>query len=65
METCPKCKADLRGQEIPADQRKYFGPDSTHFFRTIGLYSRDSDRTERWMCPDCGHTWDRFPEGIK
>jgi hypothetical protein len=29
------------------------------FSHKIGLYDRDTDRTTRWMCPECKHTWGR------
>lgn len=39
---CPYCKADLRDLKN--------GPP---FLRTIALYSRSTDRTTGWRCPDC------------
>jgi len=58
IEYCPHCNANLRGEEIPEEQRHYFGK-HTHFGRKIGLYDRDLDRTVAWKCPDCGKTWER------
>lgn len=45
---CPECRADLRDHKngVPG-------------MRTIGIYSREQDRTVRWQCPDCSATWDR------
>jgi hypothetical protein len=46
--TCPHCEADLRDHHngIP-------------YKRSIGMYSREQDRTTHWKCPDCEGTWDR------
>ena len=55
---CPACKADLHGELIPEEQRKWYG-DATHFNRVIGIYDRDLDMTVAWRCPDCGHQWER------
>jgi hypothetical protein len=57
-ERCPGCEADLRGEPIPEEVREHYG-NHTHFSRRIGIYSRESDRTVRWRCPDCGHEWER------
>jgi hypothetical protein len=55
---CPKCKADLRGADIPPSQQGAYGGE-THFTRVIGIYDRYKDRTTHWRCPDCGHEWER------
>lgn len=54
---CPACHADLTGQEIPSEQRHLFG--ATHFSRRIGLSDIRLDRVTHWLCPDCGHEWER------
>lgn len=58
---CPNCNADLRGGKIPQEllESGCYGPDATHFYRTIGVYSIEQDRTVAWQCPDCGYEWDR------
>lgn len=55
-DTCPHCKADLRGKPIPEDVRGLFGG-HTHFTRKISLYDRDKDRTVAYRCPDCKGEW--------
>lgn len=58
---CPRCQADLRGQEIsPADRPLFDG--KTHFSRVIGIYSHQADATVVWHCPDCGYEWARTEE---
>jgi predicted RNA-binding Zn-ribbon protein involved in translation (DUF1610 family) len=27
--------------------------------RIVGIYSLERDRTEEWLCPDCGERWAR------
>lgn len=63
-EICPHCKADLRGEEIPVENReKYYGG-ATHFLRVIGVEIRGVyDGTLFWRCPDCGGAWHRWPKG--
>ena len=53
---CPHCKADLTGDEIPAEHRHLYGSPS-HYMRQIGIVERD--RVVGWRCPDCGGTWAR------
>lgn len=55
-ENCPLCAADLQGYPIPKAQQGLFGG-ATHFSRKIGLYDYDTDRTRRYMCPDCKGEW--------
>ena len=55
---CPKCNADLRGEPIPANQRRYFS--GTHFWRVVGLELPGYDGVSAWECPDCKHQWSRF-----
>lgn len=45
---CAKCKADLRDHG--------HGPP---FKREMARYDYARDRTEAWVCPDCGHEWGR------
>lgn len=54
--SCPGCAADLRGPEIPEDQRWLYAG-ATHYSRR--QMSRPSARTSYWRCPDCGHAWAR------
>lgn len=58
---CPNCNADLQGDPIPQEyiEEGCYGEGVTHFYRTIGIYSVEQDRTIAWACPDCGHEWDR------
>jgi uncharacterized protein with PIN domain len=49
---CPECGADLRGEEIPPEQRAMFGG-ATHGSRLIAIHDRASERTECYRCPDC------------
>lgn len=55
-DTCPHCKADLRSDYIPAEQRELFG-NNAHYSRRISIYDRERDRTVGWRCPDCGGEW--------
>lgn len=52
---CPKCKACFQGDEIPDDKKPMFG--STHFTHKGGEVINDFVRN--WLCPFCGHTWER------
>lgn len=56
--TCPSCRIDFRGKEIPPADRRSYGHE-THFSRVIGIYSDEADATIAWKCPDCGHEWPR------
>jgi predicted RNA-binding Zn-ribbon protein involved in translation (DUF1610 family) len=61
--TCPACGVSLVGDPIPEPDRYLFGG-STHFGRAIGIEIPGVyDGVLYWQCPDCGHTWDRFPPG--
>jgi hypothetical protein len=65
-ETCEHCGADLRGAPIPQEHldQGHHAPSSTHYLRTIGVELRGVyDGVLYWMCPDCGGTWHRWPEG--
>lgn len=47
---CPNCGADLTA---PGG-----------YFRVIGVEVRGVyDGVLHWLCPDCGHTWHRWPDG--
>jgi predicted RNA-binding Zn-ribbon protein involved in translation (DUF1610 family) len=50
---CPKCRADLTGDPIPADIREHY--DGTYWERQIGL--SDGDSVYAYQCPDCGYEW--------
>lgn len=54
LEPCPHCGTELRGAEIPEENRKYYGG-KTHASRRIGIII--NDRVDHWQCPDCGGTW--------
>lgn len=56
-ENCPKCQADLQGDEIPEESRHLYG--GTHFRRVIGISSRELDRVIAWRCPDCDYEEER------
>lgn len=56
---CPSCKVDLRGEPIPEKDRKYYPKEDPYFYRVIGIYDMDKDRTTAWRCPDCNHEWAR------
>jgi len=58
---CPACKSDLyrpaaKGEWTDAQGQSHDMPDGS---RVIGLYDWETDRTETWKCPDCGHEWPR------
>ena len=50
-DNCPLCGADLRGPEIPEQDRWAYGG-RKRFSRRIGVI--EHDRVDRWLCPDCG-----------
>ena len=71
---CPSCKSDLEGglifdtfMEKYGDRKKaleiaddYGATETTgRWGRQIGISCRDRDRIVEWLCPDCGHRWDR------
>ena len=57
-EECPHCKASLLGEEIPKEHQKHYNG-KKFYSKTIGLYDQYRDMITSWMCPECGHTWDR------
>ena len=72
--TCPHCGSDMDGGSIwqlffdrYGDEQKadetaaLYGATRTQgrWGRRIGLYSMEKDRTDGWMCPDCGGEWER------
>lgn len=66
-DVCPN-GCDLTGTPIPQEHidAGYYGKDSTHFSRKIGVSVRGVyDCTLYWMCPDCDIAWHRWPEGTK
>ena len=71
---CPSCKSDLDGDliyetfigqgmtpEKALETANMYGATETSGWwgRVIGISCMDQDRTVEWMCPDCGHRWDR------
>ena len=46
---CPDCHADLGDRSVRF-------PNGT---RRISVYDRERDCTVAYLCPDCGHTWNR------
>lgn len=56
-EQCPHCGVSLQGDPIPEPSQPMYG--ATHFSRKIGIYSRETDRTVAWRCPDCEKEWPR------
>jgi hypothetical protein len=71
---CPSCKSDLNGDliyetfisqgmtpEKALETAKMYGANETtgRWGRQISIYCRDRDRTVEYLCPDCGHRWDR------
>jgi hypothetical protein len=71
---CPNCNTDLRGEKIwELFLEKYQNPEKAdeiaamyganredgYFWRTIGRYDLEADRTVQWQCPDCLHIWER------
>ncbi|MED1643042.1 hypothetical protein P4U99_07545 [Brevibacillus agri] len=54
---CPYCGISLQGEPIPIERRPSYG-NFTHFSRKIGIYNDTFDRTDRWLCRDCGGEWD-------
>lgn len=55
-ECCPYCKADLQGESILKNHRKYMALPISH---KIGVSSIVADRIIKWKCPDCSKEWDR------
>lgn len=54
----------MQGEPIPIESRPYYG-NFTHFSRKIGIYNDATDRTDHWLCRDCGGEWDRDFSMIK
>lgn len=62
---CPECNCDLQGAAIPENIAHYYSDHTTHYSRVIsyelpGVY----DGGLLWLCPDCGHAWPRFANGL-
>lgn len=67
---CPACSANLIAGDIPKESRHYylgFKKNSSgvyepqeddgrplYYYRTIGIYDMEKDRTVAYRCPDCG-----------
>lgn len=65
-DACPGCGADLRGKLIPQEyiDKGYYEPGTTRYSRRVGAVKPGVyDGVLYWICPDCGHTWHRWPEG--
>lgn len=58
IKTCPLCKANLVGRQIPEKDREAFGG-ATHGSRLVAVCSREHDRTMYFKCPDCDGQIDR------
>ncbi|MCC0567353.1 sortase family protein [Brevibacillus borstelensis] len=56
-EFCPHCGISLQGEPIPMEKRPFYS-NYTHFSRKIGIYNDALDRTDQWLCRDCGGEWD-------
>ncbi len=56
-DTCPHCDADLRGAPIPDRPGEFYS--RTIMVEVQGVY----DGGLYLLCPDCGGTWHRWPEG--
>lgn len=50
-EICRHCGFLLQGEPIPESSQHLFG--ATHFSQKIGLYSLRTDRTIKYICPNC------------
>lgn len=58
---CPKCHASWVGAEIQSQYRHFYGANTTHYSRLIGVeISGYYDGIAYWRCPDCGTTFRRF-----
>jgi len=56
---------DLRGNEIPEENRHYYQEGTTHYSRMIGIDGGRLgiyDGVIAWTCPDCGIIWNRFSD---
>ncbi len=58
-EECPDCAVSLIGEPIPEEYKHMYGPELTYYYRVIGIYSLETDRTTKWRCPDCHYEWER------
>ena len=72
---CPCCNAGFetddiyefflkqKGDETKAlESAKMYGwkkESPCSFYRCIGVYDMEKDRTTHWQCPDCKHRWER------
>jgi DNA-directed RNA polymerase subunit RPC12/RpoP len=62
---CPNCGVSWQGEEIAEESRKFYGTDTTHFSRVIGVeYSYDSperyDGVSEYQCTYCGARFGRW-----
>lgn len=65
-EVCPKCGADLRGDEIPESARELYGG-RTHFTRVINVEYPPNcpyhyDGVSEYKCPDCSYREGRWTQ---
>jgi hypothetical protein len=56
---CAKCGADQRAGEIPREhvEKGYYGEDDgkpKYYYKWIGIYCMDADRTLYFKCSECG-----------
>jgi hypothetical protein len=58
LESCPKCGSSWQGAIIPPEQRESYGG-KQWFSRVLSLYSKRTDASIGWKCPDCGTEWSR------
>lgn len=57
---CPN-GCDLTGGPIPPEDQHLYG--QTHYSRKIGIEVWGVyDGVLYWKCPDCGVTWNRWPQ---
>lgn len=58
IETCPHCGTDLRGEEIPIEDREGYGG-KTRFTRLVAMVHVDTRVVTKFFCPDCEKRIDR------
>ncbi len=63
VRVCPHCGTDQRGRALTDEEcaSGWWGKDTTHFWRTIGVEVRGVyDGVLFYRCPDCGGSWHRW-----
>lgn len=56
--SCPRCKAQLDGDELPSGVKSIFDG-VRRYSRVVAIFDSHLDHIVAWRCPDCGLEWAR------